>query len=97
QLDVSAAVLAGNMVVIAEAEEVPLPLPLKVDGDEVEGAGRTIYQIVVPLDRSAVADMEREPPLPEGEAPPDTPAAAPAGDADTAVAPPDLARPDRPQ
>lgn len=51
-VDCSAAVSAGRLVVVGEARDVPLPAPIKVDGDEVGGAGITLYQFVVALDRS---------------------------------------------
>ena len=60
ELDLSAAVMAGHMVIVAEAEEVPLPIPMEVDGDKVEGAGRVIYQFVLPIDRSEIARYEQE-------------------------------------
>jgi hypothetical protein len=50
--DVSQAVSAGALVVLAESRE-PLPIPLLVDGDRVGGEGTTYYQFVLPLDRSA--------------------------------------------
>lgn len=54
ELDITSAILAGQMVIIAEAEDVPLPVPLTVEGDPVEGEGRIIYQFVVPLDMSTL-------------------------------------------
>ena len=60
ELDLSAAVMAGNMVIIAEADEAPLPLRMNVNGDEVMGAGRIIYQVVLPLDRSEIAKAEEQ-------------------------------------
>lgn len=48
--DVSNALLAGRLVVVAQADNVPIPLPLEVDGDPVEDtSGTTIYQFVLPL------------------------------------------------
>jgi hypothetical protein len=35
---------------------------MDVDGDKVEGAGRIIYQVVLPLDRTVWNDLERLPP-----------------------------------
>lgn len=60
ELDVSAAVMAGSMVIVAEAEEVPLPIPMQVDGNEVKGAGRIIFQFIVPVDRSELIKAEEE-------------------------------------
>jgi hypothetical protein len=55
-MDVSAAVAAGQLVVLAESEtaDVPLPIPLEVEGDRVAGRGKIFYQFVLPLDRSNV-------------------------------------------
>lgn len=52
QWDVSPAVAAGAMVVLAKTTG-PLPIPLTVDGDTPAGSGRTFYQAVLPVDRSA--------------------------------------------
>lgn len=49
-LDVSQALAAGSLVVLAEAEG-PLPFPLVVEGDPVRGSGTTFYQFILPLDR----------------------------------------------
>ncbi len=54
--DASAAVTAGNLLVIGEADDQPLPLPLSVNNRPVTGKGRVIGQYVVPLDRSAMAE-----------------------------------------
>ncbi|MFN4242147.1 MAG: hypothetical protein ACK4PI_02810 [Tepidisphaerales bacterium] len=51
-LDVSSAVSAGRLVVLAEARGVPMPVPLKVDGRPVGGVGTVLYQFVLPLDRA---------------------------------------------
>lgn len=58
--DISAAVSAGQLVVIGEAIDVPVPLPLKVNGRSVEGQGTVIAQYVLPLDRTAEAEAERQ-------------------------------------
>ena len=55
--DVSHAIGAGSLVVIAQAT-TPLPVPLTVEGDKPEGIGTTFYQYVLPLDRS---DVEHPP------------------------------------
>ena len=47
--DASNALMAGKMVIVAQADATPLPLPLTVDGEKVTGAGRTIYQFFLPL------------------------------------------------
>ena len=75
-LDVSSAVAAGRLVVLAEADgEQELPFPLEVEGSKVPGKGRIFYQFVLPLDHPAgtetaatqpVADPTPAPaPLPE--------------------------------
>jgi len=57
--DISAAVTAGKMVVLAEAEgDQPLPFPLKVEGQKVEGKGTTFYQFVLPMDHIAQATTQ---------------------------------------
>jgi hypothetical protein len=55
-LDCSAAISAGNMVIIAVSttNQEPLPFPLSVQGDPVPGEGIIYYQFVIPVDRSAV-------------------------------------------
>lgn len=52
-LDISGALAAGGLVVLAEADG-PLPIPMEVEGDPVTGAGRILYQFVLPLDRSGL-------------------------------------------
>jgi len=59
-LDVSAAVGAGRLVVMGQADGVPLPVPLRVDGNEVGGEGTILYQAVLPLDRSKEMEGEDE-------------------------------------
>lgn len=50
QWDVSGALSAGAMIVIAEADDVPLPAPLTVGGSPVDGKGTTYYQFILPVD-----------------------------------------------
>ena len=52
--DLSPAVLAGRMVIVAEADAAPLPVPLTVNGRDTRGSGRVIYQFVLPTDRTAL-------------------------------------------
>ena len=60
-LDLSPAMSAGSLVICARAmvgkdENVaPLPVPLTVSDEPVSGYGTTIYQFVLPLDRTAVS------------------------------------------
>lgn len=50
-VDISAAVSAGRLVVLAQSDNSPMPLPMAVDGDTIPGSGVTLYQFVLPLDR----------------------------------------------
>lgn len=53
--DVSAAVGAGSLVVVAQSDDnVPLPMPIEVEGRRVAGSGLTVFQFILPLDSSAV-------------------------------------------
>ncbi len=52
-LDISPALSAGSLVVLAQADG-PLPIPLDVEGDRIPGEGTILYQFVLPLDHSAV-------------------------------------------
>lgn len=52
--DVSGAVAAGAMVVLAQSAASEMPMPLTVDGDTPQGTGITFWQFIVPIDRSAV-------------------------------------------
>jgi hypothetical protein len=53
-LNMSAAVSAGELVVLAQADEQPLPFPLEVNGDKVAGTGTVFYQFALPLDHAGV-------------------------------------------
>jgi hypothetical protein len=59
-MDVSAALSAGQMVVLAESNTntAPLPIPLEVEGDRIAGRGKVFYQFVLPFDRTAAAAAE---------------------------------------
>ena len=50
--NLSGTLSAGGLIVVAEADEVPIPAPLKVDGSPVEGVGTVVYQFVLPIDRT---------------------------------------------
>lgn len=50
-LNMSQAVAAGELVVLAQAEKRPLPFPLAVNGDKVDGQGTVFYQFALPLDQ----------------------------------------------
>jgi hypothetical protein len=50
-LDVSGALAAGSMVILATADG-PIPIPMDVEGDRMTGTGTIFYQVVLPLDRS---------------------------------------------
>ena len=71
-LDVSPALAAGSLVVLARADSSPLPFPLTVGGDVLEAGGSTFYQAVLPLDVSAVSDLV----VPRLDAPPEREAPA---------------------
>jgi hypothetical protein len=53
-LNMSAAISAGELVVLAQADEQPLPFPLEVNGDKVAGTGTVFYQFALPLDHAGV-------------------------------------------
>jgi hypothetical protein len=53
-MEMSQALSSGSLVILAEADG-PLPIPLDVEGDRVEGTGIIYYQLIFPLDRSALA------------------------------------------
>lgn len=61
RLDVSPAVGAGAVVIVASAQDDPLPLPLDVDGQPVAGSGWTIYQFVLPADTDAACKATTRP------------------------------------
>ena len=48
-LNMSAAVEAGKVVILAQSadDERPVPFPLTVDGSRVEGKGRVLYQFAL--------------------------------------------------
>ncbi|CAN5374984.1 hypothetical protein BH09PLA1_BH09PLA1_15290 [soil metagenome] len=53
--DVSPALSAGALVVVAEPDEnVPIPIPLFVEGQQIQGTGSTVYQFILPLDPGEV-------------------------------------------
>jgi hypothetical protein len=49
-LNVSPAVAAGSMVILAQAQG-PLPVPLRVDGDVPSGEGMILCQFILPMGR----------------------------------------------
>ncbi len=57
----SPALSAGNLVICArgmvnnDVNQTPLPVPLMVSDEPVSGPGTTIYEFVLPVDRSAVS------------------------------------------
>ena len=44
---------AGELVILAQANDQPLPFGLTVAGDKVAGEGTVYYQFALPLDRGA--------------------------------------------
>jgi hypothetical protein len=60
QLDLSGALAAGALIVLAEADDaVKLPFPLYVEGSRIDGSGINFYQFVLPLDHSKLAATTR--------------------------------------
>ena len=47
--DISGAVQAGQLVIIARQDNRALPMPMQIEGDDVPGSGTIIYQFVLPL------------------------------------------------
>lgn len=54
--DMSPALEACELVVVAQADKRPLPFPLQVNGDPVGGEGTVIYQFALPMDHSSADD-----------------------------------------
>ena len=52
-LDAGPSLSAGQLLVLATVHG-PLPIPVQVDGDPMAGDGTTLYQFLLPIDRSAV-------------------------------------------
>lgn len=57
--DVSGALAAGAMVILAQSIDAPLPIPLEVDGAAPQGTGHIFWQFIIPLDREKVKSLER--------------------------------------
>jgi hypothetical protein len=53
-LNLSGALLAGKLVVVAQAQSSTIPCPLEVNDQKIAGDGTTIFQALIPLDASAV-------------------------------------------
>ncbi len=49
QWDVSGALQAGELVIIARRDNGPLPMGMKIEGDAVTGNGTTVYQFILPM------------------------------------------------
>ncbi|MEM1012632.1 MAG: hypothetical protein AAGI46_10495 [Planctomycetota bacterium] len=49
--DVTAAISAGHVVIVAEARETDTPVPMTVNGRVVEGTGTVVTQFVLPINR----------------------------------------------
>jgi hypothetical protein len=54
-LNLSGAVLAGKLVVVAQASSTAIPCPLEVNDSKISGDGTTIFQGLIPLDATAVS------------------------------------------
>lgn len=50
--DMSPALEACELVVLAQADKRPLPFPLEVNGDPVAGEGTVFYQFALPMDHA---------------------------------------------
>lgn len=48
-LNLSQALAAGNLVVLAQADDVPVPFPMEVNGERLGGQGRVYYQASIPI------------------------------------------------
>lgn len=49
EFDVSGALQAGELVVIARQDNTPLPMGMEIEGDATQGRGVTLFQFVLPL------------------------------------------------
>jgi hypothetical protein len=77
-LDCSAAIAAGRLLVLAEADgRVPLPFPLEVEGDKVEGSGMVLYQSILAMDRIDLPAASTQPSSTQPGAAPTTGPAVP--------------------
>jgi hypothetical protein len=59
-MDISPALAAGSLVVLAEARDNALPFPMRVEGSLVSGQGTVFYQFVLPLDESQLSPLPDE-------------------------------------
>ena len=79
-VNLSHALAAGNLVILAEVRDAPLPFPLEVDGSKMTGQGTVYYQACLPLkNRSALMAPLLTAPTAETQ-PAATDAAEPAAD-----------------
>jgi hypothetical protein len=53
RLNLSGAVLAGRLVIVAQIPSGPIPCPVEVNDQKIGGDGPTLYQAVLPIDASA--------------------------------------------
>jgi hypothetical protein len=76
EMNVSQLLESGQLVILAQAVDSAIPVPLTVEGDKMDGEGTTLYEIALPLDRSALV----APPKPPATKPAASqPASRPAG------------------
>jgi hypothetical protein len=95
-LDLSGALAAGNLVVLAEADATALPCPLQVDGSPVSGQGKVYYQATLPIkNRTAMIEPMMHPATQPATAPADG-AAVPAAGVENPDARGGAATPDQP-
>ena len=79
-INLSHAMAAGNLVMLAEVDNVPLPFPLAVEGSRMEGEGRIYYQASLPMkNRAALVESLANAAAPASR-PADGGAPAPAGE-----------------
>ena len=65
-LNLSHALAAGNLIILAEVRDAPLPFPLEVEGSRMTGQGTVHYQASLPLkNRSALMEPFLTAPRPE--------------------------------
>jgi hypothetical protein len=60
-LNMSQLLASGQLVILAQAVGAPVPVPLTVEGDKMDGDGTILYEIALPLDRTALAVPPKPP------------------------------------
>lgn len=57
-MNLSAALAAGELVVVAQADKRPLPYTLEVNGNKTPGEGTVFYQFAFPIEHAGAADAD---------------------------------------